>query len=207
LCLQGRSVADTFLQKNGWKIRGTTRDLTQEVAKSLEAKGVEVVRADVNDVESVKAAVQGAHIVFGNTVFPNDFQVPSPEALAKLRPNQTLREWCYELEYSQGKNIADAVASAEGLQLFIWSSLSAAKKWSNGTYTGVYHFDSKADVVEYIKQRLPALYSKMSILQMGLFATNWKWGRVAVPWEKVRSYPAHKRQPLTHFFNFSACRW
>jgi hypothetical protein len=99
-----------------------------------------------------------------------------------------MREWCYELEYNQGKNIADAVATVEGLELFVWSSLSAAKKWSGGKYLGVYHFDSKADVVEYIREKLPALHQKMSILQMGLFVNNWRWGQVAVPWSKVSDY-------------------
>lgn len=43
-----------------------------------------------------------------------------------MSPGQTLREWCYELEVQQGKNIADAVATVEGLEVFIWSGLSDA---------------------------------------------------------------------------------
>ena len=124
-------------------------------------------------------------MVFGNTVFPDVFQGPTEEDFKRLRPGQTIRQWCYELEYNQGKNIADAVATVDGLELFVWSSLSAAKKWSNGKYTGVYHFDSKADVVEYIHDKLPALAKKMTILQMGLFINNWRWGQAAVPWSKV----------------------
>ena len=92
---------------------------------------------------------------------------------------------CYELEKQQGKNIADAVATVKGLERFVWSSLSNASKWSGGKYTGVYHFDSKAHVVDYINSQHPKLAEKMSILQMGLFVTNWKWGEVAVPWKKV----------------------
>jgi len=68
--------------------------------------------------------------------------------------------------------------------LFIWSTLSHTKKWSKGKYTGVYHFDSKAAVVDYINEQIPELAKKMSLLQMGLFLTNWKWGQAAVPWEK-----------------------
>jgi hypothetical protein len=93
---------------------------------------------------------------------------------------------CYELEYQQGKNIADAVASVVAdLDRFIWSSLSNATQWSKGVYKGVYHFDSKAHVVDYIEEKYPHLKAKMSILQMGLFVTNWKWGGVAVPWKMV----------------------
>lgn len=123
--------------------------------------------------------------MYGNTAFSEAFSDPAAAHLAKLSPGQTLREWCYEKELQQGKNIADAVATLDNLDLFVWSSLSAAKKWSGGKYTGVYHFDSKADVVEYINSMHPQLAKKMSILQMGLYVTNWKWGQAAVPWEKV----------------------
>jgi hypothetical protein len=147
------------------------------VAKSLEAKGVEIVQGDANNKASLVAAVEGANVVFGNTVFSNSFQDPNSDDLKKLRPGQTIREWIYELEYSQGKKIADAVATVKGLELFVRSSLSSSRKWSNGKYRGVYHFDSKADVVEYIQKQLPALAKKMSILQIGLFINNWRWDR------------------------------
>jgi hypothetical protein len=157
----------------------------QAAAKTLEAKGVEIVQGDANNTASIAAAVDNADVVFGNTIFDNSFADPTSDDMEKLRPGQTLREWCYELEYSQGKNIADAVATVKGLELFVWSSLSSSRKWSNGKYLGVYHFDSKADVVEYIQKQLPALAKRMSILQMGLFINNWRWGQVAVPWSKV----------------------
>jgi hypothetical protein len=35
----------------------------------LAAKGVQIYQGDANDTESIKAAVQDADIVFGNTVF------------------------------------------------------------------------------------------------------------------------------------------
>ena len=77
------------------------------------------------------------------------------------------------------------MATVESLELFIWSTLSHASKWSKGRYTGVYHFDSKAAVVDYINEQYPEVAKKMSCIQMGLFVTNWKWGPGAVPWEKV----------------------
>lgn len=123
--------------------------------------------------------------------------MPTEADIAKLKPNQSLREWCYETEVQQGKNIADAVASVEGLELFIWSTLSHTSKWSKGKYTGVYHFDSKAVVVHYINEMHPALAKKTSLLQMGLFITNWKWGQAAVPWEKVNSSFGRLRFVLT----------
>jgi hypothetical protein len=155
-----------------------------------------MVQADINDVNSLKNAFAGADIIFGNTAFSNAFVQPTAADIAKLKQGQSLREWCYELEVQQGKNIADAVASVPGLQLFIWSTLSHASKWSKGTYSGIYHFDSKAIVVDYIREKYPETASKMSLLQLGLFITNWKWGQAAVPWEKVSS--------LVSFIQFKA---
>jgi NmrA-like family len=129
--------------------------------------------------------VKGADVVFATTTFNEAFIRASASDLEKLSPGQTLREWCYELEVQQGKNIADAVATVQGLELFIWSSLSDAAKWSGGKYKGVLHFDSKAHVENYIHTKYPRLAEKMSILQLGLFVTNWKWGQGAVPWENV----------------------
>ncbi|KAH7316939.1 hypothetical protein B0I35DRAFT_451737 [Stachybotrys elegans] len=182
---QGSSVADAFLQDSGWKIRGLTRDPSKPASKALAARGIEIVKGDIDDIDSIKAAVQGASVVFGNTVFSEAFSNPAAAHLAKLGPGQTIREWCYETELQQGKNIADAVATVAGLDLFVWSSLSHAKKWSRGKYTGVFHFDSKAEVVDYINDVYPQFAKKMSTLQMGLFITNWKWGQAAVPWEKL----------------------
>jgi hypothetical protein len=183
--IQGGSVAKAFVKDPSYKIRGITRDPTKPESQALIAQGIEIVKGDVEDVGTLKSAFKGAHTIFGNTAFSNAMVQPTEADLAKLKPNQTLREWCYESEVQQGKNIADAVAMVEDLKLFIWSSLSHSTKWSKGKYTGVYHFDSKAAVVEYINQMYPEVAKKMSLLQMGLFITNWKWGQAAVPWEKV----------------------
>lgn len=184
--VQGGSVAKTFLKDPTYKIRGVTRDPTKAESKALEAHGIEIVKGDVDDVETLKAAFKGAHTVFGNTAFSSAFAMPTEADIEKLRPNQTLREWCFETEVRQGKNIVDAVAAVETLELFVWSTLSHASKWSKGKYTGVYHFDSKAVVVDYLDEKYPEVAKKTSLLQMGLFITNWKWGQGAVPWEKVR---------------------
>jgi uncharacterized protein YbjT (DUF2867 family) len=59
--------------------------------KELKKHGVEVVQADLNDVESLKKAFHGAHGVFGVTNF---------------------WECWYDAEIKQGKNIADAAKAA-----------------------------------------------------------------------------------------------
>ncbi|KAK1509368.1 uncharacterized protein CCOS01_15462 [Colletotrichum costaricense] len=143
---QGRSVAETYLKEVGWRVRGITRDATKPASLALAAKGVEIVEGDLDDAESLKAALQGANIVFGNTVFPFMLALTSNP---QLKPGQSVLEWAYELEVQQGKNLVEAVAKLDSLQLFIWSTLSATRKWSGGKFQNVYHFDSKAAVVDH----------------------------------------------------------
>ena len=54
------------------------------------------------------------------------------------------------VEIAQGKAMADAAVAA-GASLLIWSSLPHISKISNGKFTKVYHFDSKAEVEIYIR--------------------------------------------------------
>ena len=131
---QGGSVAqyvinDPELSKE-FKVRAVTRDTSKPAAQALHQKGVEVVKADADDKESLKAALKGAHTVFGVTATIYDDKI-------------------YERELAQGKAMADA-AVAEGAKYFIFSTLSHAKKISGGKLTHVSHFDVKADIEEYI---------------------------------------------------------
>jgi hypothetical protein len=183
--IQGTSVADVFLKKSGWKVKGLTRNPSSPASQALSAKGIQLVQGDVNDVDSLKAAFKGADVIFGNTAFSDAMSNPNSPDLVFLKPGQSTRVLGYELELQQGKNVADAAASVAALDTLIWSSLPDATKWSEGKYTGVYHFDSKTHVVDYIDEKYPELAKKTSTLTMGLFMTNWKWGRPSVPWEKV----------------------
>jgi hypothetical protein len=80
------------------------------------------------------------------------------------------------LELQQGKNIADAAATVEGLGRYVISALCDASKWSKGKYTRNYHFDSKARIVDYIQGKYPQLAAKMSVLHVGSYMDNWKSG-------------------------------
>ena len=46
------------------------------------------------------------------------------------------------------------------LKNFVWSTLSKAREWSKGKYCGIYHFDSKAAVVDYINGGYPEVVKK-----------------------------------------------
>jgi hypothetical protein len=81
----------------------------------------------------------------------------------------------YRLEVQAGKNIIQAANHAlDTLQLFIFSALSAAKRLSNNAYSKIYHFDAKAELVDLIESDFPNVAAKTAVLQLGMFATNWR---------------------------------
>jgi uncharacterized protein YbjT (DUF2867 family) len=131
---QGGSVVKSILAhptlSQQYKIRAITRDPSKPNAQALAAKGVEPVKANTDDAESVKHALDGSYAVFAVT---NYWEKAS-------------KEW----ETQQGKTIADA-AKAVGVKHLVWSSLPNVTKMTNGTLKHVEHFDSKAEVAEYIE--------------------------------------------------------
>lgn len=131
---QGGSVIDAVLERpelqEKYSLRGITRDPASGKSKALADKGVEMVRGELDDVESLKTAVKGSHGVFGVTDFWS--------ILDKER------------EIQQGKNLFEA-SKAEGVKHFVFSSLNSAEKMSGGKYKNVDHFDSKAIAGEYIE--------------------------------------------------------
>ena len=68
---QGGSVVNHILAhpelSKKYKIRAITRDPSGKKGQALQARGAEVVSADLNDVESIKKAINGSSVVFGVT--------------------------------------------------------------------------------------------------------------------------------------------
>ena len=76
---QGGSVIAS-IQKDSrlsseYKIRGVTRDPSKPKGKALADKGVELVKADLSDKESVKKAIEGSYAVFAVTNCMSSFQL------------------------------------------------------------------------------------------------------------------------------------
>ncbi|KAK4164000.1 hypothetical protein QBC43DRAFT_318536 [Cladorrhinum sp. PSN259] len=172
---QGGSVARRFLKDPQFKVRGLTRNVESDASKALAALGVEMVTAELDDVESLKAAFAGANVIFSVTQYWEPFFRPDCRAKAK-ELGITCRKFAYDVELRQGKNIADAAATvvdtldANG---FLVSTLSNARKCSGGRFQDLYHFDSKADVFpDYVDPTYPALAAKMSCIQTGFFTTS-----------------------------------
>lgn len=132
---QGGSLARAILAdtSGGFALRAITRDPNKDNAKALASKGAEVVKADLDDVESLKKAFAGAHGVYAVTNFWEHFSA--------------------EKEKAQAKNIAEA-AKAAGVKHVIWSTLEDTRQFMapddkrmpllQEKYR-VPHFDAKAE--------------------------------------------------------------
>jgi uncharacterized protein YbjT (DUF2867 family) len=107
---QGGGLARSILDdpEGGFRVRAITRNPDSAKARALADAGAEVVRADLDDVESLTAAFSGCHGAFCVTNFWEHF---SPEK-----------------EAAQAKNLA-AAAQAAGLRHVIWSTLEDVRKW------------------------------------------------------------------------------
>ncbi|KAK4552505.1 hypothetical protein LTR86_010349 [Recurvomyces mirabilis] len=129
---QGGSILDVFFSQSKlqakYELRGVTRDPNSKKSQSLKDKGVDMVKAELDDLEALKSAFAGAYGVFGVTDFWSH--------LSKER------------EVQQGKNIFEACKTA-GVKHFVFSDLANAEKLSNGKLKHVDHFDGKSDVGEF----------------------------------------------------------
>lgn len=199
---KGASVADVLLKDRHYKIRGISRDPHKASSKEWSDKGVEMVAGDLNNVESLKSAFQGGHIIFGVTDFWQGMNDPACHEKAE-KEGKPINEICYDIEVQQGKNIVDAAAATvDTLDRFVLSTLSNARKWSGGKVTWNYHFDAKWVAVDYLRATYPELDKKTSLVQVGLFATNWKSMPTVAP-QKVCRTPLKPSVPLT----IAAIRW
>jgi hypothetical protein len=174
---QGGSVAQRFLRDPTYRIRGLTRNPASPAARKLSEQGIEIVQADLEDVESLTAAFEGANVIFSITNYWEPFFRPDCRQAA-AEAGISCREYAYIVEARQGRNIADAAAKVvDGLDEngFIASTLSHAGKCSKGAFKELYHFDAKADVFPgYVNEKHPELEKKMSCVQTGYFMTSYK---------------------------------
>jgi len=171
---QGGSVARKFLSL-GWHVRGITRSISSSSAQSLSQSGIQLIEADIDNPSSLIPTFSGAHVIFAVT----DFWAPyfsSFPTLSKVSDRAT-GEHAYAIEVQRGKNIVDAAAtvlSNEGVsERFVWSTLPSFKKQSGGKYTYAYHFDSKAEITAYLKEKDGGkLWERSSLLNMGFYTDN-----------------------------------
>lgn len=174
---QGASAARTYLSDPAWRVRGLTRNPNKPEALEWAKKGVEVVRTDLNDLESVKAAFAGANAIFAVTNTVVDFEPEEMKAQQEALGGVSIATVIGRQETQQGMNMALAAASlGDSLERYVFSTLANATRWSKGKYTHAYNFDAKAAVTEYIQTapEMAGLRAKTSFFQLGHFLENWR---------------------------------
>lgn len=185
---QGRSVIKHYQHhKPTCSIRGLTRTPSSEAALQLAKSGVEIVQGDLNNVDSLKAAFQDANYIFACTDFGSIIR--SPDVMGKFKTGELpapVGAESFKIENQQGRNLADAAASTPTLERLVWSSLPHVKRLSGGKYQQVFHFDAKAEALEYMLS-LESLAGKVSAAHMGAFMTNAKNGFDLFKGEKVQA--------------------
>ncbi|WP_019819087.1 NmrA/HSCARG family protein [Saccharomonospora saliphila] len=122
---QGGAVARALLER-GWSVRALVRDPDKQEARELTTLGAELVRGDLDDPASVRAAAAGVDGVY--SVQPADFADPHSG-----------------VEVRQGTAVADAV-KANGISHLVYSSVGGAERDS-----GIAHFETKHQVEDYIR--------------------------------------------------------
>src|SRR6185436_2122320 len=124
-------LVQALLEDGTFAVRAITRNVKSEKAKALAASGVEVVAANIDDLDSMKKAFEGAYGAFCVTNFWEHFSA--------------------EKEQAQVRVMADA-ARAAGVKHVIWSTLEDTRKWvpladdhlpTLGGKWKVPHFDGK----------------------------------------------------------------
>ena len=156
--IQGGSVIAALLKDGDFSIRALTRKPESDAAKALRAQGVQVVKADVNDLASLIAAFEGSSAIFAVTNF---FEPFGQHGAAKAM----------EIEVEQGVNLAKAASATKTLEHYIWSTLPNSKRVSGGKFS-VHHFDAKNRIDDFIKADA-SLFSKTTFLWVTFYASNY----------------------------------
>jgi uncharacterized protein YbjT (DUF2867 family) len=120
---QGGEVV-RHLVRDGWRVRAMTRNPESKKAQALNALGVDLVKADLEDRDSLEAAFENAYGVY-------DIQIP---ASGKI-----------EVEIGQGRNAAE-VAKKTGIRHVVYGSAGVGPQ-----KTGIEQWDAKIEILQMMK--------------------------------------------------------
>jgi uncharacterized protein YbjT (DUF2867 family) len=143
---QGGALANELLNV-GHTVRAMTRNTESEKARSLAARGAQVVSGNLDDPDSLRSALDGAWGVFGV---------------------QNTWEAGVEGEEEQGKRLV-AIAKEVGVQHFVYASVGSAHE-----NTGIPHFDNKYRVEETLRASgIPSYAILRPVFFMENLASPW----------------------------------
>ena len=143
---QGGAVGRA-LRARGHKVRALTRKPDGEAARALTARGVEVVRGDLDDAASLEKALAGVWGVFAV---------------------QNTWEAGVEREEAQGKRLAE-LARGAGVQHYVYTSVGSAHR-----RTGIPHFENKWRIEQTVRRlAFPSYAILRPVFFMENFQTPW----------------------------------
>jgi hypothetical protein len=161
--IQGSSVVEAALRfPQEWRIRALTRNPEGPSAQALLVKGIEVVKADLNDISTLSTAFASSHAIFATTDFFGPFG-----ALGANTQKAIAMEW------EQTRNIIEAALACDTLQHFVWSTLPHAARISNGKFH-IGHFEAKNRGEDLIRDH-PLLLAKTTFAYVGWYASNFSY--------------------------------
>ncbi|GAA6010069.1 hypothetical protein JCM10207_007544 [Rhodosporidiobolus poonsookiae] len=136
---QGSGAIRALLASTSFTVRAVTSNPAGEKARALlgrfpeEAQDgrLELVQADLNDMASLKKALESAYGLFAAWASAGN-------------------------ELQEGKNLVDA-AKVVGIAHFVYSSYPSIAKATNGRFSGISVLNVKADIEAYAREHLPAV--------------------------------------------------
>ncbi|WP_067548017.1 NmrA/HSCARG family protein [Nocardia crassostreae] len=143
---QGGATATALLER-GWPVRAFVRDPQAPNAVALREAGAELAVGDLDDEDSLRKAMDGAHGVF---------------LMLTMMSGANISLAAVEDEKRRGRRIAELAAEIEIAHL-VYSSLSGVRQGS-----GIEYYDAK----EYIEDQILALGLPATILRPVLFMDN-----------------------------------
>lgn len=158
--LQGAVVIKALQQTPEFRIRAITRRLDSDKAKALAEQGIDPVRADLADLDSLKAAFEGSHLIFGVTDFVEPFKTNDSQG-------------AMEIEASYARNIVLAAQATPTLEHFIWSTLPGVAEITGGKLVAE-NFDGKNEGNKLIRAD-PELLAKTTFLLTGWYDINFNY--------------------------------
>jgi uncharacterized protein YbjT (DUF2867 family) len=150
---QGGGLVRAILadKNSSFSVRAVTRNANSESAKKLAQLGAQTVVANIDDVQSIKKAIEGSYGVYFVTFFWEHFSV--------------------EKEQQEVTNFIEAAKEAD-LKHIIWSTLEDTRNWMAldddrmPTLQGKYkvpHFDGKGEADKFfVDASLPTTFLRTS---------------------------------------------
>lgn len=142
---QGGAVARELLAE-GIRVKALVCSTESDAARALRDRGADLVVANLDDVDALRAAFSRVDGLFAMTT---NWGENGPDG-----------------EVRHGRAIADAAAAAN-VPSVVYSSVGGAE-----THTGIPHFESKRRVEEYMLERLNVRFVRPTFFMDNLAAAN-----------------------------------